>query len=144
MSENERHATVLRRWLEMWNTGDVGIADEILADGFRDHTTRPHLTIGREPFKGHVRREREGLPDLKDTPLLELFRGEWAMALYRTDGTHRGEYLGVPPTQRRISFVGLDAFRFEDGLISEWWWSDMSLEVYHQLDVSVSLGLPGE
>lgn len=142
MSENERHAAVLRRWLEMWNTGDVGIADEILAEAFRDHTTRPQPVIGRESFKEHVHQERKGLPDLKDTALLELFRGEWAMALYQTEGTHRGEYLGVPPTQRRISFVGLDAFRFEKGLISEWWWSDMSLEVYHQLGVDVALELP--
>jgi predicted ester cyclase len=34
-------------------------------------------------------------------------------------GTHKGEFLGVPPTDKKVSFVGVDILTIRDGKIVE-------------------------
>jgi predicted ester cyclase len=41
-------------------------------------------------------------------------------------GTHQGEFLGVPPTQRKVTVAGVELARLEDGKIEE--------EAWHSLD----------
>jgi predicted ester cyclase len=36
-------------------------------------------------------------------------------------GTHRGEFLGIAPTGRSISFDAIDVVRIADGRIAEHW-----------------------
>jgi predicted ester cyclase len=36
-------------------------------------------------------------------------------------GTHQGEYLGLPPTGRSVTYNEIFIFRFEDGRIAETW-----------------------
>lgn len=36
-------------------------------------------------------------------------------------GTHRGEYMGIPPTGRSVTYSEIIVFRFEDGRIAETW-----------------------
>jgi predicted ester cyclase len=37
------------------------------------------------------------------------------------EGTHQGEFLGVPPTGKRVAFSVIDVSRFRDGKIVEHW-----------------------
>jgi steroid delta-isomerase-like uncharacterized protein len=39
----------------------------------------------------------------------------------RLRGTHRGEFLGIPPTGRTIEYVSHEFYRIADGLIAEEW-----------------------
>ena len=41
------------------------------------------------------------------------------MAATTTRGTHTGELLGIPPTDRQVAVGGIDMVRIEDGLIVE-------------------------
>lgn len=141
---SDHNKRILQQWYEMWNTGKTEIADGIVSDNFVDHTTRPHLVTGREALKEFVVRERTGLPDIVDSVLMTTATDEWAVGLYRTEGTHRGEYYGVPPTGRRIDFVGSDIFRVEEGCFVEWWYSDMEFEIYAQLGVRIEKHLLGD
>ena len=44
------------------------------------------------------------------------------MTTYKTyHGTHRGEFLGVAPTGRKIQFETVDVMRVRDGKIAEHW-----------------------
>ena len=36
-------------------------------------------------------------------------------------GTHQGEYLGLPPTGRSVTYNEIFIFRFEGGRIAETW-----------------------
>ena len=38
-----------------------------------------------------------------------------------TTGTHEGEFMGVPPTGKRISVPGFDMVRVRDGQVTEHW-----------------------
>ena len=64
---------------------------------------------------------RAGFPNCKVTVIKEVQQGDWNMALCEFSGTHKGEYLGVPASGKRIRVSGSIATRFEDGVPVETW-----------------------
>jgi hypothetical protein len=46
----ETNKALVRRYIELWETGNLVLADEILAAEYVDHT-RPHRPLGPEPVK---------------------------------------------------------------------------------------------
>jgi steroid delta-isomerase-like uncharacterized protein len=73
------------------------------------------------------------LPDQRftiDDVVVDATRGatRWTLS-----GTHRAEFLGIPPTQRRIAITGQDFFRLSNGQIRELWRSMDLREMVRQL-----------
>jgi predicted ester cyclase len=59
---------------------------------------------------------RSAFPDFEMEVVDLIAKGDRVVAHFRCSGTHRGEWLGVPGTERR--FVGVDEiyiFRVQDG-----------------------------
>src|SRR5262245_41252789 len=65
-------------------------------------------------------------PDL-ERPVDDVFaEGDKAVARWTSSGTHLGDYMGAPPTGKRLTTSGITIFRFEDGkVVEEWIQSDM-------------------
>ena len=55
-------------------------------------------------------------------------------------GTHTGEFQGLPPTNKRVSFSGLELNRFVDGRVSEHWFQLDALDLLKQLGLVVVPG----
>jgi predicted ester cyclase len=55
-------------------------------------------------------------------------------------GTHKGTFLGVPPTNKKIHFETVDAMRVHDGKIKERWGVANLYSVMQQLGPCPSLG----
>ncbi len=55
---------------------------------------------------------------------------------YTITGTQQGDFLGVAPTDKRISARDMQIGRFEGGKIVERWGSSDELGILHQLGVS--------
>ncbi len=53
---------------------------------------------------------------------------------YTIEGTHKGEFQGVPATGKRIKARGLEICRFEDGKMAERWGSSDVLGIMQQLE----------
>src|SRR5262249_54459742 len=53
---------------------------------------------------------------------------------YETNATHTGPYMGIQPTQRRVTIPGIKILRFEDGLIAEHW------SIYDYLTTAYQIG----
>lgn len=142
MSEHTKD--MLRRYYEIWSTGDLSAVDELLHPEFIDHTSGPEPIHGTEAFKEFVRSERAGLPDIVETPVALLADDEWAAGLYRERGTHQGEFMKLPPTGEVVDFTAMEIFRLRDGKFAEWWYSNMWLETYRQLGwhLEVTEGVP--
>jgi predicted ester cyclase len=48
------------------------------------------------------------------------------VARWRSIGTHRGSFQGIPPTGKPLMMTGITVFRIEDGkIIEEWSESDV-------------------
>jgi len=48
-------------------------------------------------------------------------------------GTHRGTFMGVPPTEKPVSVNGIIIYRLEDQKIVEYWGSFDTLGLMQQL-----------
>ena len=62
---------------------------------------------------------RSAFPDMHWAVEEQLADGERVLTRFVWTGTHRGEYLGVPPTGRGVSVWGMVIDRLVDGRIKE-------------------------
>lgn len=129
----DRMREIARRWiLEGWQKGDVGIVEHLHSPDFVDHDPagRPADNAG---FKQGMASLFAAFPDL-DTVIKDLVidsqTGTVAVR-WSAAGTHRGEYLGTPPSGRLIRFKGIEIIRIRDERIIERWgeWDGIDLLV---------------
>ena len=110
MSVEENKALVRREQEELWNhTGDLDSAAELFA---------PDRV---EDAKQEAANVRQGFPDLESTIEDLIAERDKVVAHWRAQATHRGEYLGIPPSGNRVDFRGISIYRIEGGKIAESW-----------------------
>ena len=49
-------------------------------------------------------------------------------------GTHKGEFLGIPPTDKKVSFVGVGFLTIRDGKIVEQWSVNDTMGLMQQIE----------
>ena len=80
-------------------------------------------------------------PDLHLTIEDQIAEGDNKMVTrYRVSGTHRGDLMGLPPSGKRVTFVGVGVTRTSDGKFVEAWEHYDALGLMQQLGV---VPLPG-
>src|SRR5919202_4223313 len=122
----EANKDVIRRLVsEVWGKGDLAAVDTLLAPSFVDHAAA--LGGGASDiagFKEQVREFRSAFPD-GSTQIDDLIAEDDKVVLRWTDGgTHRGPFMGVAPTGKRVSLTGIDIYRLADSKIVEYWCSE--------------------
>jgi steroid delta-isomerase-like uncharacterized protein len=66
-----------------------------------------------------VERFLTGLPDLSFEVDDTITEKDKLVVYWTITGTHRGEFLGVPPTNKKVSFSGITINQIRDGKIIE-------------------------
>ena len=121
MSSELNKETILRWIEEGWNRGDVDVADSLYSPDF---TAAPMAEgeaelRGIEAVKQYVKGTRLAFPDLHFTIQHVVAEGDFVVGAFHIEGTHQGEFFGVPATGKRVSFSAIDVWRFSDGKIVE-------------------------
>jgi ketosteroid isomerase-like protein len=107
MSADANRALV-RRYLEMWSTGDESVADAVLAPDYFDHA-HPEAR-GPEGVKQALRRVRAAFPDMECRPGQLLCEGEWVAFENTIARTQDG---------RRLIMRGMGFARIVEGRLAE-------------------------
>jgi hypothetical protein len=81
----------------------------------------PIQTTGAEALKQVWAMLLRGLPDLHVAVEDLIAEGDKVVSRNTVTGTHRGEYRGLPPTGKSITYNEIFVFRFADGRIAEMW-----------------------
>jgi steroid delta-isomerase-like uncharacterized protein len=126
--ENKKIARKLME--EGWNKGRLDVVDELMSSGCRFHDpVFPSLTNGTENYKQHVQRCRSGFPDLTFTIEDTIEEHNEVVLHWKARGTHRGEFLGMPATNKTATVSGTSIMRLERGKIVEQWsdWNVLTL-----------------
>lgn len=117
--DNEK---IARRLLdEVWNKGNYGVVDEIVASNYVNHDPQvpEELRRGPEGLKTHVKTQREGAPDLRCTVDQALTAGDNVILRWTATGTNTGRFMGMPATNKRINVTGITINRVQNGKIVE-------------------------
>lgn len=118
MSSTDNKA-LFRRYLELlWHPEQL---DEVLTPGFVAHDLPPGSPAGPEGLKRFRHLVEQAFPDLKPTIHDIIAEGDRVAARIGLEGTHKGEFMGVAPTGRRLSTELFEIVRMEDGKIAERW-----------------------
>ncbi len=120
-SSEEAKAIVRRNTEEVQGKGDFVLFDQLFADDFVDHTPQPNMVPDKEGVRGLYRSLREAFPDFHAVIHWQAAEGDLVTTFKTYHGTHKGTFLGIPPTGRQIQFETVDAMRVRNGKISEHW-----------------------
>jgi steroid delta-isomerase-like uncharacterized protein len=126
----------MARFYDEVNAGNTGIVDEVLADDFVEHDEFPGIDQTREGVKQFFEMSRAAFPDFEIRVLHIVEEGDVAMAHGMLEGTHEGDFMGIPATGNRISVPMADVVRFDaDGRAVEHWGVTDSGMMMQQLGV---------
>src|SRR6188508_1581651 len=94
-----RNEEIVRRWIaDGFSRGDVALADELVAEGFVNHTALPGQTPGREGLVKAVTTLRAAFPDLKVRVHDVVSEGDRVAVRDEITATHEGTFNGVAAT----------------------------------------------
>jgi len=142
MSEDNK--AILRRITdEVFNQGNLDVVDELFAPNYVLHD--PGVPGGElrgvESFKQQwVSMFRTAFPDLQLTVQDQVAEGDRVVTRYVGRGTHRGELMGIPPTNNVALVSGMIMSRVSGGRVEEDWNNFDTFGMMQQLGVVPSPG----
>jgi steroid delta-isomerase-like uncharacterized protein len=132
---------IARRFLEeAFNSGNLGVIDELVAPEFVNHDAAlPEPTVGIEAAKASISGYRDAFPDLRLTVEQQLGEGELVTTRWSARGTHQGELMGMTATGKQATVTGITIDRIVDGRLVESWTNWDTLGLMQQLGVIPAL-----
>ncbi len=139
MSAEDNKALVRQLLVGVRDGWTQAVIEQFFAPDYRRHLapTGPHLT--REEQRERASRLRVAFPDA--AAALEDIVAEEDRVAYRLTirGTHRGSFLGVAPTGRRVTVSFFAIVRIADGKLAEEWGGLDQVDLLRQLRAEQAL-----
>jgi steroid delta-isomerase-like uncharacterized protein len=127
---------ILRRFFEeLFNQGDLSVADEIVGATYLNHNAVPGEAPGREGLKAFVVYIRAAIPDIHFTIEDQIAAEDNVVTRFSVSGTQQGEFAGIPPAGKFVQVTGINIHRLGDGQIQEAWLNWDELGMMQQLGV---------
>jgi len=115
----ENKLLVRRYYEEVVNTGNVAELDRFIAADYVEVYNNVRYPVGLEGAKRHVIGGRETYPDIHLTVEQQIAEGEWVVTRVTARGTHKGVWMGMKPTGKKVEMVVVNIDRVVDGRIVE-------------------------
>jgi len=127
-----------RHILEEINKGKealVTVLDETCAPNVIVHSGTGTDIRGLENFKRTSSMLMTAFPDYHCTLEDVVVEGNKAVIRYTTTGTQKGEFMGIPPTNKKVEFWAIEIDQFASGKIVEIWSRLDTLNLMQQLGI---------
>jgi predicted ester cyclase len=123
MTAPDDNKAIVRRYREIYNTGQLDLLDEVLAADFMPHNMMPGLPPGLEGAKRVHQMTLAAFPDLHVTTEDLLAEGDRVVERWTQTQTHTGvSIFGVPANSgKKVKISGLSLYRLAHGKIVEHW-----------------------
>ncbi len=118
----ENKALVRRLFEEIWNKGNLSVADQIFATNYAHHDpSSPDFALGPEGEKRRATLYRTAFPDLQLAIQDLVAESDRVVTRWTARGTHRGELRGIAPTGKQFTVTGISIVRISGGKLVEGW-----------------------
>lgn len=121
--------------LEVFNQGNFGLIDELIAPDFVEHYAQPGVPPTRDGFMQLAIALRSAFPDLHYTVEDAIEAGDKVVHRLAASGTMKGDFLGMPATGTRATWTEIHIGRVADGRLVEHWGLVDQLGMFVQLGV---------
>lgn len=129
----EQNKALVREFADLVNTRNLDAAMALFSPDFLDRTPQAGLPSGIEGVRLFYSMLFAAFPDGTTTSQDIIAEGDKVAHRMSGEGTHRGVYLGVPPTGRHVTWSAIDIWRIVDGKLAEHWMEADRLGVMQQL-----------
>ncbi len=129
----ERKRVARRIVEEVIDGRNIALADELIAQDYVEHNPTDGLAPGLAGFKEWIALAHAGFPDWQHSIEDLIAEGDRVVVRTVARGTHRGEFMGIPPTGRRVAEPGIDIMRIVGGKMVEHWGQYDWLRLFDQL-----------
>ena len=121
----EDNKALARRALELWTTTSADAPEDVLAESYINHqepdVKGDVIALGLVGWKALVKAHHAAFPDLLVRFLMQIAEDDLIATRWEFTAIHLGEYLGVPPSGRKIVWTGIEIDRIANGRIVESW-----------------------
>jgi predicted ester cyclase len=125
MAQQTDHKLIARRLLDQFGSGPKAGLEDLLARGYVSHQ-EPDVRGGvsgwdLEQFTDRLEEFQGAFSQRRMEVLMQIEQGPLVATRWHMTAVHSGDYLGLEPTHREVSWTGVSIDRFEDGKIAESW-----------------------
>jgi len=123
MSTNENKA-LERRYFEAFNKGKDAVmaaTDELYSKDFVFHGATGEELHGLKAIKKYVDEMLHMFPDVHMTIDDLVAEGDKVAVRFTVTGTHKGEFMGIPATNKKVTIWSIQIDRFARGKFVESW-----------------------
>jgi predicted ester cyclase len=137
----KKNKAAIRCMIEEGNKGNLAVVNEIIADNYVYHSNMGEYK-GPEGLKQGFTMLRSAFPDMHSTIEDMVAEGDKVAWRSTTSGTHKGDFMGIAPTGKKLTWQGSAIARFAGGKEVEAWGMMDILAIYQQLGITPPMG-PG-
>jgi steroid delta-isomerase-like uncharacterized protein len=131
----EENKTIVHRYQEIYNSNDLDRLTEVVSEDLLTPHIMPGIPHGLEGAKVAHRLMLAGFPDYETVIEDMIAEGDKVAARIKMIGTHTGEFMGIPATEKRVEFTGIYIARIANGKIVEHWGEEDGVSLLQQLGV---------
>jgi steroid delta-isomerase-like uncharacterized protein len=121
MMSKQDNISAQKQFAEAINSGNLDVISRVMAPSIVDHDPAPDQGPGPRGFIQFFTKFREAFPDLNASVEQMVADHDNVAIAYTITGTQKGEFMGIPATNRQIKARGVQIARFEAGKIVERW-----------------------
>lgn len=138
MSVEDNKANVRRFTEEVFNKQNLAIIDELISDDYIVNGVGGQQLRGLDGVRMMITMYTTAFPDLHMTIDDLIGEGDTVACRFTTTGTHKGEFMGIPPTGKMVSISGYSFNRLKDKKQIETWGLSDWMTAMQQLGVTSS------
>jgi len=128
--------TLVRRFFEEVIKGKaatIAAIDELFATNYIEHTGTGKDTQGIKDYKQSMSEFYSAFPDVHVTLDDMVAEGDRVAVRFTLSGTHKGELMGTPPTNKKVTIREIGIIRVAGGKFVESWMRYDTLDLMQQL-----------
>ena len=125
----DKNKAIVCKFIKAYNERKLHLIDDFVSPDYIDH----EKNIGREGLKQLIAMGVNAFPDWYETVEDIIAEGDKVWVLLSYIGTHKGEFLGLGPTGKKIAAKAVDIYRIVDGKLVEYWNVTDNLNIFKQV-----------
>ena len=115
---SEQNKAIARQFISLWGNGSLDIIDNLADESFSSfYPAFPRIIQGGAMFKKVIEGFRSSFSDLHCQIDEEIAEDDKVVIRWSFSGTHKGNFLGFPATNKDVKWTGLTIYRIVNGKV---------------------------
>ncbi len=131
---------IIKKLYAAFETGNTSDLKNLVTNDIKEHMPDPTLkSTGIQMLKDQIELYHTAFPDTK-IKINEIFGDGEKLTIYSTfTGTNKGSFMGMAPTNKKVTVNGIEIVKFNEEKITDHWGVYDNLKMLTQLGIVPSM-----